>query len=82
MRPRPFRLIFGRIGAREAGIASRSAAVRTEALCDSATTAQVAGRDFVSHRVSESLSILKIAAFRHSVVKTLLEKTQLFRMSK
>jgi hypothetical protein len=40
------------------------------------------GRDFVSHRASKSLSILKIAVFRHPVAKRPIEKTQLFPMSK
>jgi hypothetical protein len=55
------------IGAGKARIASCPAAVRTEAARDSAAPAHVAGRDFVSHRASKSLSILKIAAFRHPV---------------
>jgi hypothetical protein len=74
--------VVKRIGAGKAYVAGRSAAVRAEAARDSAAAAHVAGRDFVSHRTSKSLSILKIAALRHAVANGLIEKTQLFPMSK
>jgi hypothetical protein len=46
-----------------------------------ATAAHAAGRDFVNHQVSKSLSILKIAALRRPVANDPIEKTQLFPMS-
>jgi hypothetical protein len=51
---------------------------RTEATRDSATAAHVAGRDFVSHRVSKSLSIFENRRISPCSCKCPIEKTQLF----